>query len=294
MVRAILNDSKTQTRRVIHPLCELHESFCPYGQPGDRLWVRETWMPDAPRDGSWDDIGFFGCKGSPLSMIPERFRKPNHCLFRASWEGTPMAGWKPSIHMPRWASRLTLGINAVRVERLHHISEGDAIAEGIERVGKMRVTGEPFWRNYEDAHNPFTSPIKSFSPCGPRSMGAHPWRKTHGSGWSASSGWWKGVGSDPPLRLQRPHRQPRMPALRRHRAPCVAGARRRTSPPLRRLFKPPPRMSTPNHPAHCLRCGIPHPVPVTAPWNNLPPCPTCGQNDRIAFGAGPPKQKPTP
>jgi len=148
MVRAILEGRKTQTRRVVKGLgsklgdeymTELSNgervetvTLCPYGQPGDRLWVKETWMPDAPRDGTWDDTVFYGCKGSPLSWIPDRFREPAHCLFRASWAESPLTGWRSSRFMPRWASRITLEIVNVRVERVQDISEDDAQAEGVD------------------------------------------------------------------------------------------------------------------------------------------------------------------
>jgi hypothetical protein len=104
--------------------------YNPYGIPGDRLWVRETWQPDAPRDGTWPDVSFYGCKTAPLSLIPERYQNPENCLFRASWQGPDLIGWKPSIFMPRWASRITLEIVSVRVEKLQNISQEDAIAEG--------------------------------------------------------------------------------------------------------------------------------------------------------------------
>lgn len=169
MVRAILSGQKTQTRRIMKSqpyqsksrkgdywfscnkmqsmvhvsdfipgnsaIPDAHEFFskcCPFGAIGDRIWVRETWMPDAPRDGTWPSVEFYGCKGAPLSMIPTRFKKPEHCIHRASWCGERMIGWKPSIHMPRWASRILLEITNVRVERLNDISEQDAIAEGID------------------------------------------------------------------------------------------------------------------------------------------------------------------
>lgn len=170
MVRAVLDGRKTQTRRIIQSAAKnmqarghevishraagdkwygdyvysmrdrsgvwqdfTNDQFlakCPFGVVGDRLWVRETWMPDAPRDGSWGDVEFYGCKGSPLSMIPERYRKPEHCIHRASWDGSEMVGWTPSIHMPRWASRITLEVTGVRVERLNSMTEKDALAEG--------------------------------------------------------------------------------------------------------------------------------------------------------------------
>ncbi|WP_369427048.1 hypothetical protein [Providencia sp. PROV236] len=163
MVRAILDGRKTQTRRIMKPQPKPNENggfswpsnicqsminikemmqnnegawagiagiACPHGGVGDRLWVRETWMPDAPRDGTWSDIEFYGCKDSKLSMIPERFRKPEHCIHRASWKGSELVGWTPSIHMPRWASRITLEITDVRVERLQAASDKDFKAEG--------------------------------------------------------------------------------------------------------------------------------------------------------------------
>lgn len=167
MVRAILAGTKTQTRRVVkvpheNPLgrwevmpwggpnggrtrdgqtvpfqnviwhSRTGESIaCPYGQPGDRLWVRETWMPDPPINDEWPSTEFHGTRHGNLSLIPQCYRKPFHTLFRASWDGHELIGWRPSIHMPRWASRITLEITAVRVERLQDIGEADAVAEGV-------------------------------------------------------------------------------------------------------------------------------------------------------------------
>lgn len=143
MVQAILAGRKWQTRRVAklpcddsHEVCRVvdptdgrefwrfslsdggatqcHDVLCPHGQPGDRLWVRETWAKPKP--------GFMGRDhdGSPI--------------YRADYPPSTPTGfgpWKPSIHMPRWASRLTLEITEVRVERLRDITADDAIAEGI-------------------------------------------------------------------------------------------------------------------------------------------------------------------
>ena len=151
MVRALLNRTKTQTRRAMKQFLPCNPEYdsergawevyngddvaitlrCPYGSPGDRLWCRETWMPDAPRNGEWPDTAFYGCGMSPLSLIPECYRHPWHVLHRATWEGCELVGWKPSIHMPRWASRITLEVTGVRVERLQDISDADAQAEGI-------------------------------------------------------------------------------------------------------------------------------------------------------------------
>lgn len=88
---------------------ELDLSPCPYGQPGDRLWVRETWALGA--DYARDD-GF---------VVYKADEKPQH----------PTGPWRPSIHMPRWAARILLEITDLRVERLQCISEADAMAEGV-------------------------------------------------------------------------------------------------------------------------------------------------------------------
>lgn len=142
MVRAILYERKTQTRRVVKPqpvdrgggslsisyaagkmnhmgpanfmLEKLAQYGCPYGKTGDRLWVREAFFID-------------GGKGS--------------VRYRASGHVSPF-GWKPSIHMPRWASRITLEITGVRVERLQDISNADAMSEGIEEYLGIKYTGE--------------------------------------------------------------------------------------------------------------------------------------------------------
>lgn len=101
-----------------------------FGQPGDRLWVREAWRPDPPCDGTWDYTAWAGCREGQIAGVPDRFRSPKHCIYAAGWSGTPLR-WTPSIHMPRWASRITLEVTGVRVERLHDISEADALAEGV-------------------------------------------------------------------------------------------------------------------------------------------------------------------
>lgn len=151
MVRATLADRKTQTRRVIterYQQClspedepEAFLEFCPYGQPGDRLWVRETWC-------------YVG------EVVPE----PIECIYKATdpdWQG----GWTPSIFMPRWASRITLEVVSVRVERVQNISEEDAKAEGViplePRTGLYRCEFERVWdsinarRGYSWDSNPF-------------------------------------------------------------------------------------------------------------------------------------------
>lgn len=158
MVRALLDGGKTQTRRLLKPLpfsvaevasgnhlfdyrADLGDyervlpmvdllKRCPYGQPGDRLWVRETFTEGWPlrSDGIVDEFDEDGNQ------------KPKQPYYRASnpdleWcEGgddcpAPVP-WRPSIHMPRAISRITLEVMGVRVERLQDISEADAMAEG--------------------------------------------------------------------------------------------------------------------------------------------------------------------
>lgn len=128
MVRLILGDHKTQTRRVIKPQPisvkggypwkdDLHAIICPFGRSGDRLWVRETFVVDY-------EIG----EGTRGEVPPAVF-------YRATDDGktnfTPgMEMWKPSIHMPRWTCRLFLDVKAIRVERLQDISEDDCYSEG--------------------------------------------------------------------------------------------------------------------------------------------------------------------
>ncbi|HDG5313087.1 TPA: hypothetical protein PCI30_000660 [Klebsiella pneumoniae] len=169
MVRAILDGRKTQTRRPIKwkqtrfteigeredgskwPWSEDAEHACdfwhpcPFGAVGDRIWVRETWATLGNEDGCCIDWEGNLCKGDERSAAR---------IYRASCEQRPgdyglwsipddaywkphtkehkfEGAWRPSIHMPRWASRILLEITDVRVERLNAISEEDATAEGV-------------------------------------------------------------------------------------------------------------------------------------------------------------------
>lgn len=135
MVRAIIEGRKTQTRRVVAPKTvaflgskaggmDPAEDHCPYGWVGDRLWVRETyafgkeWEGIPPRIVS-DEEGVYYAADDSLRPGREPLGKDDR--------GT----WRRSIHMPRWASRLTLEVTEVRVQRLQDITEEDARAEGI-------------------------------------------------------------------------------------------------------------------------------------------------------------------
>ena len=149
MIRAILANTKTQTRRVVkpQPAGEIRRGepdfnhwidtkywerqnqkenrgigtrgfACPYGQPGgDRLYVRETWA--APH--AYDHL--------PPRLIPQDAR-----IHYAATEDRGGLLWRPSIHMPRWASRIILEVTSVRVELLQDISEADAVAEGCKPI----------------------------------------------------------------------------------------------------------------------------------------------------------------
>lgn len=173
MVRALLDGRKTQTRRIMvpQPADDIERDvfpnpdaigwksslkhkrgsttvhFCPHGKPGDRIWVRETWAILGNEDGCCIDWKEKLCKADESSAAR---------IYRASCEQRPgnyglwsipddadwkpytkdylyEGAWRPSIHMPRWASRILLEITGVRVERLNSIGESDAIAEGLER-----------------------------------------------------------------------------------------------------------------------------------------------------------------
>lgn len=132
MVRAILEGRKTQTRRVIPGRGAQEEPdkyrpsdfpACRYGYLGDRLWVRETWQDCCPLwAGAW-----CGCGSTEMKAA-------THWV---AYQATPYVEpgplkWRTPIFMPRWASRLTLEVTGVRVERLQDISVEDAIAEGID------------------------------------------------------------------------------------------------------------------------------------------------------------------
>lgn len=149
MIRAILEGRKTVTRRAIklqpENLCPIKgwirwrglnwtpaemAGECPYGQLGDLLWVKETYLPDPLMDDTWDYY-LYNDGGGRLNLeaLPDRFKNPNHCVYRATWDG-PDLKWRPSIHMPRWASRITLEVTGIRAERLRDITAKDCEAEG--------------------------------------------------------------------------------------------------------------------------------------------------------------------
>ena len=168
MVRAILAGTKTQTRRVVKPqpadVALLPRRWsdamrrrdspdmygndgltleavpmadgswgqcrCPYGQPGDRLWVREAWSRDEE-----DGALFYRADVGTGNEADDWQRNID--------DGASGYRWKPSIHMPRWASRILLDVTAVRVERLQDISDEDSLAEGIYPTSTGLYPGSP-------------------------------------------------------------------------------------------------------------------------------------------------------
>lgn len=159
MVRAILDGRKTQTRRVIRPQPRdmkdqqvwpnddgnwsywidgsVWRNFkCPYGQPGDKLWVREGWktssMSHRTPTNAPEEVVYCVSYRTGYGRFPHcktiRMDKPVNNAWQKNRDG-----WRPSIHMPRWASRITLEVVSVKVERVQEISHEDALAEGIDK-----------------------------------------------------------------------------------------------------------------------------------------------------------------
>ncbi|HEP8230567.1 hypothetical protein PAE77_19880 [Pseudomonas aeruginosa] len=181
MVRAILSGQKTVTRRVLkgldpellgetmtraqwqkvnreRPVSFGATYFCPFGQPGDRLWVREAWA----------QINVAQAPGETWVVYRE-------CDNRTDYGGP----WKPSIHMRRRDSRILLEITAVRVERLHDITEDQAEAEGVERP--ENITNVDVWDGAErELFNAMNQPRARFRRLwsdinGSESWDSNPW-----------------------------------------------------------------------------------------------------------------------
>jgi len=150
-----------------------HDEFlakCPHGQVGDRLWVREAWQAYHQTSVECDEWEI--CEGPP-----SRLREEYSAVIEYRATSQSLGFWRPSIHMPRWASRLSLVITDVRVERLQSISEEDAKAEGVEPVGDR-------WRDYmperEAPTRTYATARESFlslweSVYGTASLVANPW-----------------------------------------------------------------------------------------------------------------------
>lgn len=196
MVMAILEGRKTQTRRVVKKIpCECGgwlpyevsnttpegwqtighsgkwtcESClngpvkCPYGQPGDRLWVRETFSKGHPIDISHQYSGI-------------RYRADGAVKDNGNEIGFLETTWTPSIFMPRWASRITLEVFNVGVERVQDIMWDEAIAEGI-RVLPLQDANDPSaWWESAPGENQARTPVWSFKKLWDSINGKkHPW-----------------------------------------------------------------------------------------------------------------------
>lgn len=199
MVRALLSGRKTQTRRIIKPQPEATLSgslsgkwlsrplnglllpkiediaiHCPFGVVGDRLWVRETFQGPLFDYDLMDSY----CKD------PTPFEKPEFCVYKA--DGVPAPEfydaddelhccWRPSIHMPRWASRILLEITDVRIERLNAINEHNAHAEGVAKLrGGFWKHYQPGWTQHQlSARGSFVTLWKSIY--GDESWNSNPW-----------------------------------------------------------------------------------------------------------------------
>ena len=196
MVQAILEGRKTQTRRIVktdianfledgwEPQERMYETrdgdivpahtLCPFGQPGDRLWVRETWQITRNND----------LTPSEVDGAIKWYHNPDHMkvVFRADADpsedidpwGRGKKKWRPSIHMPRAASRILLEITDVRVERLREITEDDAMSEGVLRKSPV------YWQSYLGDNRNTLSSRDSFwtlwsSIHGPESWSENPW-----------------------------------------------------------------------------------------------------------------------
>lgn len=197
MVRALLDGRKTQTRRVLKPQpdlrglvsfgtvlagqrCVAYRAEIEAGTlrlpcaPGDLLWVREAFgfgSRPHPIHGSVDGVEYRA--DEVLIEAPDLIDLHTPKTPDGFCYGDVMGdGWRPSIHMPRWASRLTLRVTDVRVQRVQEISEGDAKAEGVEPFGgrdaeyealHARISFEALWdslnarRGYGWGANPWVA-----------------------------------------------------------------------------------------------------------------------------------------
>lgn len=194
MVRAILEGRKTQTRRVVKPQPDYVNSLgvpffpngkgpvdyrlCPYGKPGDQLWVREKFEVVRETCGyevaeydyfQWEEEIY----GPPQEALKDKCPRGGEraLILYAADEEEPVWRWKPSIYMPRWASRLTLEVTGVRVERLQEISNEDALAEGV--LGDECLTGKPYFADQPLPCMCYANLWESIN--GPGSWDANPW-----------------------------------------------------------------------------------------------------------------------
>jgi len=223
MVRALLAGTKTQTRRIVkpqpvkssgthrgYPLALMAndwawphprtsgattisnrpngplgwEIHCPYGQPGDRLWVKESWRTGARLNAKSPKAIERACHDAGYThgaCCPVRYEADGSHTTWGDRDAADFGMWgkhRVSIHMPRWASRLTLEITGVRVERLQDTSEADAIAEGIQRADDFHEN--EMWKGYQEPGTRWFIPQQAYrdlwkSINGASSWDANPW-----------------------------------------------------------------------------------------------------------------------
>lgn len=169
LVRATLEGRKTQTRRPVKPqpsddivdveyddiaelwlgntkedndlgFCSSWTARCPLGRTGDRIWVRETW--------DWRDWQSMANRKVRIAYAADGAQVDT--IAPCDWNPVVYnaARWHPSIHMPRWASRITLPLVSVRVERVQYITDEDAEAEGVEPIeGSYREGFRAMWQD---------------------------------------------------------------------------------------------------------------------------------------------------
>ena len=152
MVRALLEGRKTQTRRIMKTPPDTFEDAssillaCPYGKVGERLWVREShaiYTDAHARDKGYEVILYRADAAAYWNMHPLDHIEAEFNPLRDTCDYEPK--WTPSIHMPRWASRITLEIANVRFERIQCITATDAMKEGLEGrdwVGPAQFTDD--------------------------------------------------------------------------------------------------------------------------------------------------------
>jgi hypothetical protein len=203
MVRAILEDRKMVTRREVKKPAALdclaagfepaflalpgNAALCPYGKPGDRLWVRETFALLGNEDGAcieWGDQIMKGNERGAARIYRASCTVGDYGLWeiprKADWKPDTEemfyeGAWRPSIHMPRWACRILLEITDVRVERLQDITYEEAVAEGVHRDNCCRM-----WTASDEGGTCHKYPVPAFKDLwtginGPDAWDANPW-----------------------------------------------------------------------------------------------------------------------
>lgn len=216
MVEAILRDDKSETRRPVK-MTELAtlaignitrppvvgmgharwaddtgngwNAWCPYGQRGDLLWVREScWILGTWKRNGKTKTGKDAWRFDPDYMRKVRFDEPPKDEQCTKLEG-PMPGWchRPSIHMPRWASRLRLEVTYVRCQRIKSMNDLEAIAEGVTSTNFFPCEGYPLSVGYMLGRNDgksllYPEPTEAFRAG---------WEAMHGAGaWNRNDWVW--------------------------------------------------------------------------------------------------------